>query len=163
MRWSINLLILALLGSPRASAAQLAKWLELGLPAVAPNQASVDLRLIGFRVGSIRPLVLGVDCSIATLPVALTRGVVVLGSVLDLTFPIPVSRWATLTPRVGGSALVLGGLGELSGVGVTTGYNAGVGLVGRTSPTTAVRLDITHHWFADNLGVAIVTIGFQMH
>jgi hypothetical protein len=65
---------------------------------------------------------------------------------------MPLGREATLTPRVGGSALVLGGLGELSGFGVTTGYNAGVRLVGRTGPTAGVRLDFTHHWFAGHWG-----------
>jgi hypothetical protein len=64
---------------------------------------------------------------------------------------------------VSGSALVLGGPAELGGFGVTTGYNTGVGLVGRTDPTAGVRLDITHHWFAGNRVVSIVTIGFPMH
>jgi hypothetical protein len=166
MRRSINwvhstLLILALLVSPRTSAAQLAKWFELGLPAVSPNEARIELLLLGVRVGSLKPLVPGIDCSIVTLPVALTQGVVVLGTGLDVTFPIRLGG-ATLTPRLGGSALIYGSVQE-RGAEVTTGYNAGLGLVGRTSATTGVRLDITHHWLKGNLGLTIVTLGFQMH
>jgi hypothetical protein len=166
-RRSINwihstLLILALLVASEASAAQQAKWFEIGLPAVAPNQASIDLLLLGVRVASLKPFVPGIDCSIVTLPVALTKGVVVLGLGFDATFPIRLDRGATLTPRVGGSALTEGSA-ERRGAEVTTGYNAGVGLVARTSAATTVRLDITHHWLAGNLGVSIVTIGFQMH
>jgi hypothetical protein len=84
-RVRLVLLTLALLVSARAGVAQLAKAFEIGFPVVAPQEARVDFLLLGFRVGSIRTLALGVDCSIATLPVLLTKGVLVLGSGLDLT------------------------------------------------------------------------------
>jgi hypothetical protein len=166
MRRSIDrvhstLLLLALLVSPRASAAQLAKWFELGLPAVSPNEARVEFLILGFRAGSLKPLVPGIDCSIVTLPVALTQGILVFGAGLDVAFPIRFGG-ATLIPRVGGSALIEGSAWQ-GGAEVTTGYNAGVGLVGRTSATTGVRLDVTHHWLEGNLRVTIVTLGFQMH
>jgi hypothetical protein len=163
MRRSLHstLFIVALLVSPKASAAQLAKWFELGLPAVSPNEASIELLLLGFRVGSLKPLVPGIDCSIVTLPVALAHGVAVFGAGLDVAFPIRLGG-ATLAPRVGGSALVYGSVEE-RGAEVTTGYNAGVGLVARTGPTTGVRLDITRHWLEGNLRLTIITLGFQMH
>ena len=154
------LFILALLVYPRTSAAQLAKWFELGLPAVGPNETSIALLLLGVRVGSLKPLVPGIDCSVLTLPVALTQGVLVLGAGLDGAFPIRFGG-ATLVPRVGGSALIYGPAEE-RGAEVITGYNAGVGLVARTSAMRTVRLDITHHWLADKLAVTIVTLGFQM-
>jgi hypothetical protein len=154
------LLILALL-VPGTSAAQLAKWFELGFPAVGPNEASIGLLLLGVRVGSLKPLVPGIDCSIVTLPVALTQGVLVLATGLDIAFPIRFGG-ATLIPRAGGSALAYGPAEERAAE-VITGYNAGVGLLARTSATTTVRLDVTHHWLADNLGVTIVSLGFQMH
>jgi hypothetical protein len=159
IRWT--LFIVALLVSPEASAAQLAKWFELGLPAVGPNETSIELLLLGFRVGSLKPLVPGIDCSIVGLPVALTQGVVVFGAGLDVTLPIRFGG-ATLAPRVGGSALIRGSA-EQRGAEVTTGYNAGVGLVARTSATTGVRLDITRHWLEGNLRLTIITLGFQMH
>ena len=155
------LLITALLVLPRTSAAQLANWFELGLPAVGPDEASVGLLLLGVRVGSLKPLVPGIDCSIVTLPVALTQGVLVLGAGLDGAVPIRFGG-VTLIPRVGGSALTYGPAEERAAE-VIAGYNAGVGLVARTSAVTTVRLDVTHHWFADNLGVTIVSLGFQMH
>jgi len=169
MRRSIDrvqpaLLTLAFLILARGSAAQLGKSFEIGFPVMAPDQARVDFLLLGFRVGSMKPLALGVDCSIATLPVLLTKGALTLGSGLDLAYPIPLGRGAILTPRVGGSTLVLAGvLADLGDRGVTAGYNAGVGLVGPPGLTGGVRLDFTHHWFAENRGISIMTIGFPMH
>ena len=158
------LLTFALLLSARASAAQLVKSFEIGLPLTTPTRQSIDLLLFGIRGGSIKPLVPGVDCSIATMPAAQAVGVLVVGAGLDVTYPTPLARWATLTPRVGASALVLGGLLAPGGFEVTTGYNAGVGLVARTDPKTAVRLDITHHWLPGNWATSVVTIGIvQMH
>jgi hypothetical protein len=163
-RVRIVLLTLALVVSARAGVAQLAKSFEIGFPMVAPKQARVDFLLLGFRVWSVRSLAVGVDCSIATLPVLLTKGVLVLGSGLDLTYPIPLGRAGTLTPRIGGSVLADGGVvADLRGSAGATGYNAGAGLVGRTGSLTRVRLDITHHWFPKNQGAWIVTIGFPMH
>ena len=154
------LLITALLVLPRTSAAQLAKWFELGLPAVAPNEMSIGLLLLGVRVGSLKPLVPGIDCSIVALPVALTQGVLVLGAGLDGAVPIRFGG-ATLIPRAGGSAIFYAPAEE-RGAEVITGYNAGVGLVARTSATATVRLDLTHHWLAENLGFTVVSLGFQM-
>jgi hypothetical protein len=155
------LLFSALLVLPRTSAAQIGKWFELGFPAVGPDEASIELLLLGVRVGSLKPLVPGIDCSIVTLPVVLTHGVLVLATGLDVAFPIRFGG-ATLIPRAGGSALTYGPAEERFAE-VIAGYNAGVGLVARTSATTTVRLDVTHHWLAENLGVTIVSLGFQMH
>jgi len=155
------LLTTALLVSARAGAAQVAKSLDIGFPFAASGETSALAVQVGFRVASITPLVPGVDFSIATMPVALTLGLAVLSSDLDVTYPIPLGTGAILTPRVGGSALVAGLLGpQEGGFGGAVGYNMGVGLVGRTGPTTAVRLDFTHRRFSGDFAVSSATIGF---
>ena len=77
---------------------------EAGIHAVDPAWRGPEyLPTLGVRVGSLKPLVPGIDCSIVTLPVALTHGILVLGAGLDGAFPIRFG-WATLIPRAGGSA-----------------------------------------------------------
>ena len=49
------------------------------------------------------------------------------------------------------------------GAGAVVGYNAGIGLLQRTSPTTAVRLDYTYRRLAidrESLPLSSLTIGF---
>lgn len=153
------LLVLALLISARASVAQVATSFEVGLPMVGPSQTSLALLLVGFRVASIKPFAPGVDWSIAVVPIALVYGLVLAKSDLDLTYPIPLGGGATLTPRAGASALVLGGFAAPGGEAVP-GYNVGVGFVARTGAKTAVRLDIARDWFREYGGLSILTIGF---
>ncbi len=155
------LLTLTLLFSARAGAAQLAKSLDIGYPFWAGGETHPALFQVGYRAASIRPLVPGVDFSIATVPVALMFGLIVLSSDIDLTYPLPLGAGAILTPRVGGSVMVGGVVGSgayAGGFGGTVGYNVGVGLVGPTGPKTALRFDFTHRRFA--VPLSSLTIGF---
>lgn len=156
------LLTRTLLCSARPGAAQLAKSFDIGYPSWGPEGETHPLLLqVGYRAASIKPLVPGVDFSIATLPVALVLGFVVLPSDLDLTYPLPLGPGVILTPRVGGSVVVGGVIGSgdgSGGFGGSAGYNLGVGLVGRPGPTTALRFDFTHRRLDTPLSSA--TIGF---
>ncbi len=155
------LLTLTLLLSARAGAAQLAKSLDIGFPFGPTGETHPALFQVGYRAASLKPLVPGVDFSIATVPVALMVGVIVLSSDLDLTFPLPLGDRAVLTPRVGGSVIVggiVGGGEDAGGFGGTLGYNIGIGLVGPIGPRTALRFDFTHRRFDEPISSA--TIGF---
>jgi len=156
-RFHIALPLGVLLVSGEARAAQLATSFEVGLATVNPARASLDLLLVGFRVGSIKPFVPGVDWSIAVAPAAFREGFLLAKSALDLTYPISLGCGAILTPRTGLSALA--GVGS-GGAGAVAGYNVGVGLVARAGPRWAVRLDITQDWFLGERFTPIVTIGF---
>jgi hypothetical protein len=167
MRRSTNsvhsvLLTFTLLLSARAGAAQLAQSLDIGFPFFGPTgETHPALFQVGYRAASIKPLKPGVDVSIATVPVALMFGLIVISSDLDLTYPLPLGAGAILTPRVGGSVVVGGVVGSgpyAGGFGGTVGYNVGVGLVGRTGPTTAIRFDFTHRHF--DVPLSSATIGF---
>jgi hypothetical protein len=154
-------LTVTLLVSTRVGSAQLAKSLDIGYPFWAGGETHPALFQVGYRVASIKPLAPGVDFSLATVPVALMFGVVVLSSDLDLTYPLPLGAGAILAPRVGGSVMIGGVVGswaDAGGFGGTVGYNVGVGLVGPTGPRTALRFDFTHRRFGVPLSSA--TIGF---
>lgn len=149
------LLALGLVASARAGVAQVATSYQIGLPAVPPEQLSMDLLMVGVRVASIKPLVPGIDFEFLLLPAVLAQGALVFGSGLDATCPLPISRLVLIAPRAGASVLVAAAPG---GLYTEPGYNVGVGLVGHTGAKTAVRVDIGRHWF-DEYGVTVVTIG----
>jgi hypothetical protein len=152
------LIVLSLLVSARTGAAQLATSYEIGLPAVPPEDASLDLLLVGVRVSSIKPLSPGVDCEFIVLPVVLAQGVLIFASGFDATYPLPISRSVLIAPRVGVSVLAVGAFSTSGGFEAEPGYNVGGGLVWRTDPKTAVRVDFGRHWF-DEYAVNVVTIG----
>lgn len=155
------ILTLTLLVSARTGAAQLAKSLDIGYPFWAGGETHPALLQVGYRAASIKPLAPGVDFSIATVPVALMFGLVVVSSDLDLTYPLPLGAGAVVTPRAGGSVMVGGvvGRGEYAGgFGGTVGYNVGIGLVGPIGPRTALRFDFTHRHF--DVPLSSATIGF---
>ena len=144
------LLALSLPVVARTSAAQLATSLEIGLPAA--RGTNLSFLLIGVRVASIKPLkpfVPGIDWSLDVAPLYL-----IARSGFDLTYPISLGCKATFTPRAGVSAL------WDTPDGAAAGYNVGVGLVARTGPTTAVRVDFTQDWFRGQRFDPIVTMGF---
>ena len=162
-RRSIHAVILrtVLLVAARPAAAQLAKSVDVGLPFGPSGETGAAAFQLGFRVASLKPQAPGVDFAIATLPVAWAYGIAVVSSDLDLTYPVPLGGGVTLAPRAGASVLVaaLFAPNEEGGAGAMPGYNVGLGLVGRTGPTSAIRADFTRRSF-DGVAVSSVTIGF---
>src|SRR5881628_3649725 len=104
-----------------------------------------------------------VDFALATLPVAAAYGVLVLGADLDASWTVALSDGVRLMPRGGVSSAFGVALDGDGGAGAVVGYNAGIGLLQRTSPTTAVRLDYTYRRLVidqERLPLSSLTIGF---
>lgn len=115
--------------------------------------------LVGFRASGAKAGAAGVDFSISTLPQLFTDGLFLMPN-LDLATAAPVGPNAWLMPRFGASALI--GIGEGGGDGVF-GLNGGIGLLGRLSEKTGIRLDVTYmRYFGDgeSLGLTALTFGF---
>ena len=111
----------------------------------------------------MRPQTVGVDFALATLPVAAAYGVLVLGADLDASWTVALSDGERLMPRGGVSSAFGVALDGDGGAGTVVGYNAGIGLLQRTSPTTAVRLDYTYRRLTidrESLPLSSLTIGF---
>ena len=67
----------------------------------------------------------------------------------------------SMSSRFGGTILAGGGGG--GGAGAACGYNVGVGLLARASPTFGARIDYTHHRLAGGGGTlpfSSISIGF---
>src|SRR2546428_2275571 len=110
-----------------------------------------------------RPQGVGVDFALATLPVAAAYGVLVLGADLDASWTVALRDGVRLMPRGGVSGAFGVALDGDGGAGAVVGYNAGIGLLQRTSPTTAARLDYTYRRLAsdqERLPLSSLTIGF---
>ena len=150
--------------APCSAVAQQAMSFDLGVLGPANSfQTNPALVQVGLRVATVRPETVGVDFALATLPVAATYGVLLLGADLDASWTVALSEGVRLMPRVGASSAFGVALGEDGGAGGALGYNVGIGLLQRTSPTTAVRLDYTYRRFGidrESLALSSLTIGF---
>ena len=96
-------------------------------------------------------------------PAAVHSAFTLLGADLDASWTVALSDGVRLMPRVGASSDFGVALGEDGGAGGALGYNVGIGLLQRTSPTTAVRLDYTYRRFGierESLALSSLTIGF---
>lgn len=116
---------------------------------------------LGFRAAPAGPNRTGADILLATFPDALIHGFILFALDVDATYGARLNDHLTLFPRVGGSGIVGGGGG---GAGGAYGYNVGVGLLGRATPTLGARVDYTWHKFINGDGgsvpISSVTIGF---
>jgi len=97
---------------------------------------------IGFRATPAVANKSGADILLATFPDAVIHGVMLFLLDVDATYGAPLGEQVTLFPRFGGTVLAGGGNG---GSGGAYGYNFGVGVLGRASPTLGMRIDYTHH------------------
>ena len=115
--------------------------------------------LVGVRTTAAKAGAAGIDFSLSTLPQAAAEGFFLLMPNLDITMSAPVGPNAWVLPRIGVSALV--GIGEGGGGGLF-GLNGGIGLLGRLSERTGVRLDLTYMRYfgdGDSLGLTALTFG----
>jgi hypothetical protein len=141
MRPAATLLLVAGLALvPGRAPAQTAYSIDFGA-ITAFNDAAI---LIGFRAAPALAQQGGADILLATFPDALIHGVMLFMLDADVTYGTPLGEQVTLFPRFGGSVLAGGGQG---GGGAAYGYNVGVGLLGRASPTFGIRIDYAHHRF----------------
>jgi hypothetical protein len=153
----------SLLACAATAHAQVARSLEVGLPFGPSGETTAIATQVGFRVASTTPHRLGLDFSIATTPLSLPLGAIVVASDLDITYPIPLGNGVVVTPRAGGSALgavLLGGSDSDAGAAGTIGYNVGLGLVVQATSSTAIRVDYTQRRFNDQVEISSFTIGF---
>jgi len=139
MRPAVVLPLLAALGvAPSRAAAQTAQSIEFGAITTF-DDATVQL---GFRAAPARANHTGADIFLATFPDALAHGILLLLMEADATYGVPLGKDLSLFPRAGLTLIAGGGGG---GGGAAFGYNFGVGLLGRASPTLGVRIDYTQH------------------
>ena len=116
--------------------------------------------LVGVRTTAAKAGSAGVDFSLSTLPEVVAAGVFFIMPNLDLTMAAPVGPSAWLLPRFGASALI--GVGEGGGGGVF-GLNGGIGLLGRISERTGIRLDLTYvRYFGDGESVGFTALTFGL-
>lgn len=145
MRPAATLLLVAGLAAlPGRAPAQTAYSIDFGA-VTAFDDATI---LIGFR-GAAAPAVArpGADIFVATFPDAVIHGFWLFLLDADVTYGARLGEQVTLYPRVGASVLAGAGGGGAAGV---FGYNFGVGVLGRVSPTLGVRVDYAHRRFGDS-------------
>jgi hypothetical protein len=107
---------------------------ELGTASFSSEQGGYGV--VGFRAASVSPNQPSADFALAAWLVP----AVVLTSDLALAYPIGVGPDVRLVPRIGGTALIVGG-GDFLGFGV--GPNFGLGLVLNARGPVLVRIDGT--------------------
>jgi len=115
---------------------------------------------IGFRAAPSVANKAGADILLATFPDALIHGLMLFVLDADVAYGAPLSEQVTLFPRFGGSIIAGGGGG---GAGAAYGFNVGVGLLMRASPTLGARIDYTRHEFVGGGGTlpaSSISIGF---
>lgn len=138
------LLVAGLAALPGRARAQTAYSIDFGA-LTAFSDATI---LIGFR-GAPAVAQAGADIFVATFPDALIHGLWLFLLDADVTYGARLGEQVTLFPRFGASVLAGAGGGAAAGV---FGYNFGVGLLARVSPTLGVRIDYTHRRFGDTSG-----------
>ena len=109
---------------------------------------------IGFRSTGTQPFVPAADVSFAVVPEALAFGAVVALLDVDLTVPVPIGSWLSLTPRIGVSAIGAG-VADYGG-GVLFGGNVGLGTVVRLSDRISCRADVTLRQMIVNADVSTI-------
>ena len=159
MRPAIQLLLITAIALfPDRAQAQTAYSIDVGA-ITAFEDAAVQ---IGFRAAPSVANKAGPDILFATFPDALIHGFMLFTLDVDATYGAPLGQQFTLYPRFGGSILAGGG-GSSGGGGAAFGYNVGVGLLGRATPTLGARIDYTHHTYVGGGGtlpVSSISIGF---
>ena len=156
MRPAALLLVVAAVATPALAPAQTAYSIDFGA-ITAFDDAAV---LIGFRAAPALANKAGADISLAIFPEALIHGLLLFVLDADVTYGAPLSEQVTLFPRFGGSIIAGGGGG---GGGAAGGYNVGVGVLARASPTLGARIDYTHHRMVGGGGTlpfSSITVGF---
>ena len=120
--------------------------------------------LVGLRATGGWHGVVGTDFSLATLPQAVAVDQVLLLQNLDMALALPVGSRAWVVPRFGVSVVL-----DLASLDVAPegamGLNGGIGLLGRLSERTGLRLDLIRvHYLGGYLtdpraGYTAVTVG----
>jgi hypothetical protein len=117
---------------------------EVGATTLGDEYESISLFETGLRFGSLRPKQVNADVRIATYPQALTAGVIVLSSDMDLAYVLPLGKGTVATPR-GGFSLLAGFGGEAAAA--APGLNFGLGVVAGLSSPVGVRFDYSHRTY----------------
>jgi hypothetical protein len=107
---------------------------ELGVASFTLDESSETQ--LGFRAASVSPNQMSPDFTLSAWLVP----ALVLTADLDLAFPIALGPDTRLVPRIGGSALLVGG-GDIFGYAL--GPNAGVGLILNARGPVLLRADYT--------------------
>lgn len=154
MRPAALWLVVAALTVPVRAPAQTAYSIDFGA-LMAFDDAAIQ---IGFRATPSVANKAGADILLATFPDALAHGFMLFLLDVDATYGAPLGEQVTLFPRFGGTILAGGGNG---GSGGAYGYNLGVGVLGRVSPTLGVRIDYTHHRLVGSSGGGSGTLPFS--
>lgn len=151
-------LVIGLVAAPSLHA-QSAVAVEGGVITFGDEYESYSFFETGVRFGSLRANRINADIRFATVPQALTAGVIVLSSDMDATYVLRLGKGTVATPRAGFS-LVGGASGE--GAAGAAGLNFGLGVVaGLTSPV-GVRFDYSHHTYltmGEGVGASSFSIG----
>ena len=136
---AVTLLLAA--GAVVPARSQVATSIEAGMLVAASEYDVFSTPQLGFRIATVKPRSVGVDFSLATLPVGIRQGLIVAMPDLDLGFAIPAGDRTAIVPRIGASAIV--GFSSEGG-GAAAGYNVGIGLITQVSQKTAIRIDYTY-------------------
>lgn len=106
---------------------------------------------IGFRVAPTRGGYGAADVAAATFPDALASGVAFIMFDADVAFGFPAAADAQTVffPR-GGFSVIGGGGGSGGGGGAEVGFNLGIGVLAKISPTLGLRIDYTHRRFLES-------------
>lgn len=117
---------------------------DLGATRIGDEYDSYSLFDAGVRLGSLRPKQVNADVRIATFPEALTAGVILLSTDIDLAYVLPLGQGIDATPR--GGFTMLAGFGGGSGA-AAPGLNFGLGVVAGLKSPVGVRFDYTHRTY----------------
>ena len=147
--------VVGLVALTRGAVGQRMSAVELGV--VAPGHGRV--LQMGYRFSALDRNALGIDIAVATLPEALTYGIVVVGADLDAAFLLSPTPALGFVARAGVSTIAGAGGG---GGGAVFGYNIGGGVLLRAWSHGALRVDYTHRRFStdgDQLSLPSLTLG----
>jgi hypothetical protein len=146
------------LGARAAVAQRVTAW-EVGM---ASLDEDVRLLQVGYRASWVNPGHVGVDFSVAASPVGLLSLFIHGALDLDAAYAVVLDSATSLHLRAGGTAFVAA---SQYGAGLTGGFNVGFGIVGRTSATSGIRLDVVQRWFPteyETYSATSVTVGIAV-
>lgn len=128
------------LGARAAVAQRVTAW-EVGMASLGEDVRIVQ---VGYRASWLDPGHAGVDFSVAASPVGLLSLLVHGALDLDAAYAVVLDSATSLHLRAGGTAFVHA---SQYGAGFIGGFNVGFGIVGRTSATSGIRVDVVQRWF----------------
>ena len=137
--------------------------MAFGVEAGALSAGDDALLQLGLRAAPTRGGFGSVDFTFATFPDPLFHGVFAFLMDLGITYGAPRdSSPVFFFPHAGVSVLAASSFTGSGGGGGVVGYNAGAGLLLRTSPQLGIRIDYTYRRFREaDVGVSSITAGLM--